>query len=160
MTKSGFLAVALSLSALTASGCSGGDDDDDGSSTPEPNSQWRIEIRSADVPETNPATGETWDIGGGLPDPFVCIVVGAGSVLCSTPTLNTTDPVWNYTFPDSFSHAELASDFEMAMLDEDSSVHDVMIEYGPGPMQADTAGQQKDITLTGSGFTIIFRVKP
>ncbi len=56
---------------------------------------WRFMAVSAQLPGTNPATGQAWDELGGAPDPYVHFYAGKTDLGFSKPMPDTFQPTWN-----------------------------------------------------------------
>ncbi len=139
-------ALAFAAASVMISGCGGSK-----SKGPAAGSLWAITINSAAIKTIDPVSGQTWDAGGGAPDPFVTIKVGTNAVEQSPTVADSFSPAWNYTFAGVYTYASLG-DVLVTIWDEDVSANDVIYEFGSSVLQP-AGSSAETINATGDSTT-------
>ena len=89
----------------------------------DPTGSWVITITNGQVSEKD-AGGSSWDVPGGLPDPYVCLTIN-GAKKCTSTRSDTLQPSWGYAFPAATATA-LQSGVGVEYMDEDLADDDVI----------------------------------
>jgi len=126
-------------------------------------SRWDVIAIDGTVPEHD-AAGETWDLWGGLPDPFVRMTVSDDpeDITDRCPAIaDTTSPSWLAPVLSDVPARALTGGIVTTVLDEDLDPHDPMgtctIEvtedrFSEAPFEVNCAD--------GMGWTINVRIRP
>lgn len=114
------------VQAMCTPACSTGFRCNAGANTCElvPSSFWDLVVVGATIPQRDCA-GDTWDAGGGLPDPRMCITMN-GATRCTEEIADTTSPQWTMSRFDGATGAMLQAGVRFALEDVDISANDTM----------------------------------
>jgi len=112
--------------------------------------EYRITVVSAQISEKNVEDdNKDWDIGGGMPDPFVIVAINDNEVGRSEAIQDTLSPVWNYTVNVTLYEGD---EISFWIFDEDISEHD----YIGGVRDSDPISTIKEggFTFTDPSYTV------
>jgi hypothetical protein len=118
-------------------------------------------VSAANIPGTDPATGDAWDIAGGAPDPYVQMFAGTSAETLSPSVSDTFSPVWNFGVNVLLDQG--GPDFEFHVWDDDVGAADWIVGAGGTPAQWLEVVKQFDGVLTitdQNGIEFTMAVEP
>src|SRR5262249_40312361 len=113
---------------------------------------WVITVTNGHVSEKK-ADGSSWDVPGGLPDPYVCLTIN-GSRKCTRPAPHPLQPSWTSSLP-APTAPPLQSGVGVEYRDEDLADDDVICTGNQAISTASFVSGTWGITCsnTASGFS-------
>lgn len=135
--------------------CPGNDICDAGSCENSNGKKYVFTLISATVPETD-TDGSSWDVPGGLPDPYACVYLDDVKVGCTSESANTLSPYWGQQIETTVYVSQKVS----IMLFDNEASPDYMsgVEYGDTAMLLKAGG--KSGAMPAEGYTLSFTVAP
>ncbi len=126
---------------------------------PAANSQWRVAVLSARIRQTNSA-GATWDAAGGLPDPRVCLFVGATAAGCTAEASDTLSATYSFVTAATYTHSQLAS-VTVTVNDVDLTSDDLIENFQNRNIQGQVEATTRLVSLTGTlALEVVLEVRP
>lgn len=92
-----------------------------GACQPDPLGLWAVTIVNGTISQRD-RDSEAWDVGGGLPDPKVCLTIG-GQRTCTYVADDTVTPIWNKSLP-PMTASVLLSTITVEIWDDDNLSND------------------------------------
>lgn len=120
--NSGTTAAACGNAGNACTVCGAGRTCTAGACVVDPARAFDFVLVSAVVPTTN-KSGGAWDLGGGLPDPYAKLTVGARTGQAPF-VADTTSPTWNYVLLAAVPSRELKAPLALELWDDDVTVDD------------------------------------
>jgi hypothetical protein len=127
----------------------------------DPDHVWTVQPTMATIAANNGGSG--WDIGGGLPDPFVTLACPTGSATTiKTPTANNTlSPTWASGSCTMTTKDLEAIGFELATFDEDTAINDTISAKGPlKPTETNLSAGSMTISNGGNLVSLTIQFQP
>ena len=119
-------------------------------------------IVSAVLPATN-KSGDAWDLGGGLPDPYVKVVAGA-RVGQSPFVADTANPTWSFVALSNVPARDLQGAVTLEVWDDDLTTDDFVGGCALRLADPDFSGALRSGTCaassTGVAFTFSYKLIP